>query len=99
MPEDTDPVAARIGGNIRRYRLALGLSQNAVAKRAPGISGGDQVAKYERGEARPRPAAFYGLATALEIEPEDLLDPPQIADARARAVEAARRAARRPPRS
>jgi transcriptional regulator with XRE-family HTH domain len=82
-------IAARIGGNLKRYRLAQKLSQNAVAKKTGAVSGGDQVAKYERGEAVPRDEALRGLADALGVSAEHLLDPPELADARARALAAA----------
>lgn len=82
-------VARRIGGNILRYREAQGLNQNDVALRTGRFSS-DQVSKWERGEKLPQLDAFEALAKALGVRPEDLLDPADIADARARAVAAAR---------
>lgn len=89
MAGEDDPIARRIGGNIKRYRNALGLSQPQAARRTPEMTP-DQFSKYERGEQRPRPPAMRDLATALTVTPEDLLDPPDLAAARAQALEAAR---------
>jgi transcriptional regulator with XRE-family HTH domain len=73
---EPNPIALRIGRNIRLRRKALGLSQNQLARRSPLLSGGDQVAKYERGEAVPQTKALYGLAAALGVSWQALLDPP-----------------------
>lgn len=58
------------GGLLRQYRLAVGLSQEALAERA-GISG-DAIRALERGRrAAPRPDTLAMLAQALALsEPE-----------------------------
>lgn len=89
MAGEDDPIARRIGGNIKRYRDALGLTQPEAARRTPEMTS-DQFSKYERGEQRPRPPAMRDLAAALDVTPDDLLDSPEVAAARARALEAAR---------
>ena len=59
------------GSLLRQYRLAAGLSQEALAERA-GLSA-DAIAHIERGRrAAPRPSTLGMLAQALQLAPADL---------------------------
>lgn len=85
--------ARRVGSNIRLYREAHGLTQHQLAVRC-GASSADQVAKWERGLKDPREAGYVKIAQALDVHPDHLMDPPDVAQARARAIAAARAGAR-----
>jgi|SRR5579872_1496980 len=83
-----------IGENARQAREALDITQEAVAERL----GVDRayISGIERGERNPTAITLWRLATALEIEPADLLKRP------AQAVVVARSQPRRigrPPRA
>ncbi|WP_192740192.1 helix-turn-helix transcriptional regulator [Bradyrhizobium sp. OAE829] len=60
------------GGNARRFRLALGLSQEAVAERM----GVDRafISSMERGLQNATLLTIWQIAQALEVRPADLLD-------------------------
>lgn len=62
----------RIGRNIRRIRRAADLSQEACAERA-GVSR-TGMPKYEWGETEPRAGTLVRFASALNVEPADLLE-------------------------
>jgi predicted ATPase len=66
----SEPESAAFGAVLRRYRLAAGLSQEALADRA-GLSR-DAIQALERGRrAAPRPATLSLLVQALELSPAD----------------------------
>jgi transcriptional regulator with XRE-family HTH domain len=60
------------GANARRFRLALGLSQEAVAERM----GVDRafVSSMERGLQNATLLTIWQIAQALEVRPSDLLE-------------------------
>jgi transcriptional regulator with XRE-family HTH domain len=60
------------GGNVRRYRLAAGLSQEAVAERM----GVDRayVSGIERGKQNATLLTVWQAAEALSVRPADLLN-------------------------
>lgn len=60
------------GANARRFRLALGLSQEAVAERM----GVDRafVSSMERGLQNATLLTVWQIAQALEVRPADLLE-------------------------
>jgi transcriptional regulator with XRE-family HTH domain len=60
------------GGNVRRYRLAAGLSQEAVAERM----GVDRayVSGIERGKQNATLLTVWQAAEALGVRPADLFD-------------------------
>jgi len=60
------------GANVRRYRVAAGLSQEAVAVKM----GVDRayVSGMERGQQNVTLLTMWHLAEALGIRPADLLD-------------------------
>jgi transcriptional regulator with XRE-family HTH domain len=60
------------GTNIRKFRLGLGLSQEAVAARM-GIDRAF-VSSMERGEQNATLLTIWQVAQALEVRPIDLLD-------------------------
>jgi predicted ATPase/DNA-binding XRE family transcriptional regulator len=67
VPERSD---REFGGLLRRFRLAAGFSQEALAERA-GLSA-DAIAALERGRrSRPRPYTVRLLADALRLEQAD----------------------------
>jgi transcriptional regulator with XRE-family HTH domain len=59
-----NPVDQHVGRRVRARRLALGLSQSAVAQ-SIGITG-QQYQKYERGENRISASRLFDLATCLK---------------------------------
>ena len=60
------------GANLRHYRLAAGLSQEAVAERM-GVDRA-HVSSMERGRQNVTLITLWHLAEALKIQPADLLD-------------------------
>jgi transcriptional regulator with XRE-family HTH domain len=60
------------GANARKFRLALGLSQEAVAERM----GVDRafISSMERGLQNATLLTIWETAQALEVRPMDLLD-------------------------
>jgi transcriptional regulator with XRE-family HTH domain len=60
------------GGNARRFRLTLGLSQEAVAERM----GVDRafISSMERGLQNATLLTIWQIAQALEVRPVDLLE-------------------------
>ena len=61
-----------VGTNIRRRRMALGLSQAYVAEQA-GVSK-PMIRQVERGTKNPSLQASAGIAKALQCKIEDLLE-------------------------
>lgn len=64
-PAKPDPVDLSIGSRLRLRRLAIGLSQNAVAQ-ALGITF-QQIQKYERGTNRIVASRLFRLAQVLQV--------------------------------
>lgn len=60
------------GANVRRFRLAMGLSQEAVAVRM----GVDRafISSMERGRQNATLLTIWETAQALEVRPADLLE-------------------------
>lgn len=60
------------GSNLRKVRLAKGLSQEELAGRADSVL--SQIGRIERGERAPTIVTVKKLADALEISPKVLFD-------------------------
>jgi transcriptional regulator with XRE-family HTH domain len=60
-----------LASNVRRYRIAKNLSQEALANHA-GIEY-SQVSRIERGLLNTSISVVFALAKALEIKPSQLL--------------------------
>lgn len=60
------------GNNLRKVRLAKGLSQEDLADKADSVL--SQIGRIERGERAPNILTIKKLADALEINPGDLFD-------------------------
>lgn len=60
-----NPVDQHVGRRVRERRLALGLSQSAVAQQI-GVTG-QQYQKYEKGENRISASRLFDLANCLRI--------------------------------
>lgn len=65
------PLVAVFAANVRRKRLELGLSQEALAERA-GVHR-TYVGMLERSEKNVTIFNIWRLALALDVEPSDLL--------------------------
>jgi transcriptional regulator with XRE-family HTH domain len=63
----TATFAKRMGGNVRRHRSAVGLSQERLAELA-GLHR-TAVGRIERGERVPRADTLVRMATPLEVDP------------------------------
>ena len=61
----------RTGQNIKATRELVGISQKALAERM-GV-GQSRIAEWESGEVDPTATTIYRIASALNIEPGDLL--------------------------
>ncbi len=63
-----------VGRNVRRLRQRRGLSQERFAE----ISGLSQqyISGLEQGRRNPTVVTMYELATALSVDPRELLRPP-----------------------
>ncbi|WP_158607488.1 helix-turn-helix domain-containing protein [Flexivirga caeni] len=57
---------------LRAARARAGLTQHEVA-RLVGVSGGERVSLWERGEMAPRAGTVRALATVLNVSVEELL--------------------------
>lgn len=62
-----DAVDIHVGNLIRGQRLALGMSQSALAAKL-GLAF-QQVQKYEKGRNRVPPSRLVKIAEALQVEP------------------------------
>jgi transcriptional regulator with XRE-family HTH domain len=71
---DVEQLSDAIGANVRRYRAALGLSQDALADAAD-LSKGTVVA-IEQQRANPSVATLCSLAEALGVGLQSLLERP-----------------------
>lgn len=60
-----------IGNNIRRLRLAAGMSQTDVAE-VCGIEK-SRLSRYENGFVIPRVDTIEVLATALKVKPQEIV--------------------------
>lgn len=67
-------IRKQVGANLRRMRLARGLSQEAFAHDA-GIDR-TYISGVERGVRNPTVLMLHELATALGVEPAELLKKP-----------------------
>jgi transcriptional regulator with XRE-family HTH domain len=65
------------GENVRRIRVAAGLSQIVIAERM-GIDQGN-YSRLERGTAKPTLQTLFRLSEALGCEPYELLLPTDLA--------------------
>ena len=73
MPQLRDISAITIlAGNVRKYRHAKNLSQEALANMA-GIEY-SQVSRLERGLLNTSVSVIFAIARALDIEPSKLLE-------------------------
>jgi transcriptional regulator with XRE-family HTH domain len=61
-----------LGSNVRKLRLSLGMTQAELAERAE--SRRALISDVERGEANPTIDSLLRIATALRVEPAELLD-------------------------
>jgi transcriptional regulator with XRE-family HTH domain len=70
-----DDVAENLGRNIQNLRQARGLSQQQIAKlaRIPRAT----WANLESGSANPTLAVLIGVAQALQVRLEELIEPPR----------------------
>jgi transcriptional regulator with XRE-family HTH domain len=71
MGREVTEVDAQIGQRIRARRIALGMSQTALAE-AIGVTF-QQVQKYEKGANRVASGRLQALASALNLSISDLL--------------------------
>jgi transcriptional regulator with XRE-family HTH domain len=60
-----------VGNNVRELRTLAALTQEELANRA-GITA-TALSRIERDEAEPRPSTLRKLATALGVEPRELI--------------------------
>jgi XRE family transcriptional regulator, regulator of sulfur utilization len=60
-----------VGNNVRQLRTLAALTQEELATRA-GITA-TALSRIERDEAEPRPSTLRKLATALGVEPRELI--------------------------
>lgn len=70
MPRSPDAIDALVGRRIGERRMAMGLSQTALAQRLSVSS--QQVQKYEAGQNRISASRLNDIALALGIAPGDL---------------------------
>lgn len=61
-------MAALIGVRLREARKTRGFTQKQLGNLLPGVVGGDQVSKWERGEHRPHDDTLEHLARVLEVD-------------------------------
>lgn len=67
--DTTNKVAA---ANIKKFRLARGLTQLELANNA-GVSS-NYYARFERGEVKPSADIFKRIAKALNVSSKDIFD-------------------------
>jgi len=65
-----------VGKNVRRIRLAKGLTQEAFAERS-GFSQ-QYLSDLERGQRNPTVVTLYELATALGVKHSELIAPDSL---------------------
>lgn len=58
---------------VKRQRLALGLSQEDLARKADALL--RTYIRWEKGTSEPRDEALNKLAAALDMDPDDLYFP------------------------
>ncbi len=66
------PGVADLGSNLRDARKRLGLTQEEVAERS-GVHA-TEVSRIEAGKRDPRVSTLQRLATAVEVQPSQLLE-------------------------
>lgn len=74
MPRKPEPVDTAIGLRVAAYRQERGFTQLALAKHV-GISA-QQLQKYEAGQNRIAASRLIELATAMDMNPANLLGTP-----------------------
>jgi transcriptional regulator with XRE-family HTH domain len=62
-----------VGANVRRYRQALGLTQEELALRSG--FGQQYISDLERGLMNPTVVTLFELSQALGVKPLDLITP------------------------
>lgn len=62
-----------VGRNVRRFRLAAGLTQEALAVRSG--FGQQYISDLERGRENPTVITLFELAQALSTTPVELIKP------------------------
>ncbi|MEQ8817629.1 MAG: helix-turn-helix transcriptional regulator [Thalassobaculum sp.] len=67
-----NPVDQHVGRRVRERRLALGLSQSAIAQQI-GVTG-QQYQKYEKGENRISASRLFDLANCLRVPVSHFFD-------------------------
>ena len=67
-----EKAAPHLGDVVRASRERRGLTQEALAARAPGGLSADTVANIERGRTWPRRHTFDQLVAVLELSPDEL---------------------------
>ena len=75
MPDPARALRLRVGRAIQRLRLARGYSQEKLAERAR--SSGKYIGAIERGEANAGLNVLGRIASALAVDPSDLVVPPR----------------------
>lgn len=73
-----DRPAVRFGRNLKRLRIAAGLSQEELAARS-GLHR-TYISSVERGNRNVSLENIFALAEALKSDPRDLLAPPEDED-------------------
>jgi transcriptional regulator with XRE-family HTH domain len=64
-------IVVYVGNNVRELRTLAALTQEELAGKA-GITA-TALSRIERDEAEPRPSTLRKLATALGVEPRELI--------------------------
>ena len=62
-----------VGANVRRFRLAAGMTQEALAERSG--FGQQYISDLERGRENPTVVTLFELAQALKTTPVALINP------------------------
>jgi transcriptional regulator with XRE-family HTH domain len=75
VPSARDP--KNIGANVRRLRVAAGLTQGQLAERADMADA--TISRVERGRLEPSSTLISKLAGALRVKVDDLLGTPKEA--------------------
>lgn len=79
-PKTKIKTAQIIGANIKRYRLAAGMTQaqlaSAMGYKEAKASAGASICRAEAGTQQPRLETLAAIANALEVQVSDLLAPP-----------------------
>lgn len=68
---DENLIRAGVGGNVRRYREALGISQSELARRVDTVP--RNISRIEAGVGLPSIPLLYRIAKELAVHPGVLL--------------------------